>query len=426
MGSFQHGARERRTHWRTVLVSDDVFRGMKVLVSIIPGLPRMGDILPIFRRNIVNCVPIAQKVQVGLQMAKTWIKDEISWMRKLKIRGQILNEHLVYLKLKRDAETFQMKWFYPLLLLLPLAQATFTDTATAFQQFRTKYNKTYSSTLEVLNRFIVFSGNYKWIQQHQADTYTVSVNEWTDLTWKEFISPRKGKLHSPPSNTIITFTDYRAPLSVDWRKKGKVSPVKDQGDCGSCWSFSATAALEFLLANTTGKLTSLSEQQLMDCSSAEGNAGCDGGTMEGAFEYVQSTALCSETDYPYQAVQSTCHACSGKLKVGGMVHLPEGNETSLMIAVSHQVVSVGIEADQQAFQFYSGGIFDGTCGTNLDHGVSVVGYGPNYWIVRNSWGPNWGEEGYIRLIRGKNQCGIALAASYPTHPKVVINEDWYS
>jgi cathepsin L len=214
--------------------------------------------------------------------------------------------------------------------------------------------------------------------------------------------------------------------SVDWRAQGAVTPVKNQGQCGSCWSFSATGSMEGAHQIKTGNLVSLSEQQLIDCSTAQGNQGCNGGLMDQAFQYVISAGgITAEAQYPYTATgPNTCQTnVTSVASISSFVDVTPGSESALMTAVNLGPVSVAIEADQQCFQFYSGGILsDPSCGMQLDHGVLVVGYGTDstapagkqdYWIVKNSWGASWGESGYIRLVRGSNECGIAQEPSYP-------------
>jgi C1A family cysteine protease len=217
------------------------------------------------------------------------------------------------------------------------------------------------------------------------------------------------------------------PASVDWVSQGVVTPVKNQGDCGSCWAFSATGSTECNYAIATGKLNSLSEQQLVDCSYAEGNDGCDGGLMDYAFEYIEKEGgLCTETEYPYTGVDGTCKATScgtfyDPIKTYSNVEADD--ETALETQTVSGCVSVAIEADQYAFQYYSSGVLTGTCGTDLDHGVLVVGYGTDgdqdYWLVKNSWGTTWGEEGYVLICRAcdkngdEGECGINMEPSYP-------------
>jgi len=220
-----------------------------------------------------------------------------------------------------------------------------------------------------------------------------------------------------------------SPSSVDWVQKGYVTPVKNQGNCGSCWSFSATGATECNIAIATGKLVSLSEQQLIDCTSSYGNLGCNGGSMDLAFEYIHNNGgLCNETSYPYQASSGTCKATSCGTKfdsISSYTLVSSYSASNLQAAVEKGCVSVGIEADQSAFQFYSSGVLTATCGTNIDHGVLVVGYGTSgsqqYWKVKNSWGTSWGEQGYVLICNNctangsQGQCGIYTEPSYPNH-----------
>ena len=222
---------------------------------------------------------------------------------------------------------------------------------------------------------------------------------------------------------------------VDWRTSGAVTPVKNQGQCGSCWSFSATGALEGAVHKATGLLTSFSEQQLVDCSKtvAYGNMGCNGGLMDNAFYYVMDSGLCSESDYSYTAKEGTCVASSCKSAVPSFSSLkcfdvPANNQAALKEAVSISPVSIAIEADKSVFQSYSSGVITGTrCGTSLDHGVLIVGYGEEtvsgksvkYWLVKNSWDSTWGDGGYVKIERSdstndEGTCGIAMSASFPS------------
>ncbi|GJX10906.1 senescence-specific cysteine protease SAG39-like protein [Tanacetum coccineum] len=217
------------------------------------------------------------------------------------------------------------------------------------------------------------------------------------------------------------------PSSMDWRKKGAVTPIKDQGQCGCCWAFSAVAAMEGITQLKTGKLISLSEQELVDCDTSGVDQGCEGGLMDNTFDFIISNkGLTSESNYPYKGVDGTCNSneeSNHAATITGHEDVPANSESALLKAVASQPVSVAIDASGSDFQFYSSGVFTGECGTELDHGVTAVGYGTSddgtkYWLVKNSWGTSWGQEGYIMMERDVDAkegiCGIAMQASYPT------------
>jgi len=301
-----------------------------------------------------------------------------------------------------------------------------------FYKFISTYNKKYTPE-EYDSRYQIFKDNLNFISEHNCknimnNRYKLDINDFADKTFEEyktFLSPTNKNF-----DNIVHHYSINSQESLDWRSSNNpaelvaVTNVKNQGQCGSCWSFSAAAATEGAWAISGHPLVSLSEQQLVDCSSQ--NNGCDGGEMDLAFQYIEQYGLCSYSSYPYTAEQGTCQHCKSVASLTGFIDVPSGNETALFEQLQYGPVSVAIEADQSSFQFYSSGVFDGPCGTNLDHGVTLVGYGTDessnldYWIVKNSWGDSWGENGYIRLARGQNMCGISLGASRPYYQKSLV------
>jgi C1A family cysteine protease len=318
--------------------------------------------------------------------------------------------------------------------LLVLLSAVFSVDAminikNEFEDWKVTHGKAYQTELENRYRFSVFSQNYMNIQLRNKKNRTVvlGVNKFADLTNEEFTANHLSK-YVPKPNTknlrpTLPNTDD-LPVEIDWVAKGAVTPVKNQGQCGSCWAFSTTGSVEGAWFLKTGNLVSLSEQQLVDCSGSQGNQGCNGGMMDYGFQYIiQNGGICGEDSYPYTAQDGNCTKCTPVAKISSYKDVTPNSDSALQVAVALQPVSVAVEADGMDWQFYSGGVVTDTCGTNLDHGVLVVGYGTDssagdFWKVKNSWGPDWGENGYIRIGRGSKfdpngECGILMDPSYP-------------
>ncbi|CAO1943638.1 unnamed protein product [Urochloa humidicola] len=315
-------------------------------------------------------------------------------------------------------------------------ERTEAEARAMYELWLAEHGRAYNALGEHDRRFRVFWDNLRFVDAHNARAgehgYRLGMNQFADLTNDEFRAAYLGAKLPAPGNNRAVGERYRhdgveaLPDKVDWREKGAVAPVKNQGQCGSCWAFSAVSSVESINKLVTGELVSLSEQELVECSTNGGNSGCNGGLMDSAFEFIiKNGGIDTEADYPYKAVDGTCDLNRKNAKIvsiDGYEDVPKNDEKSLQKAVAHQPVSVAIEAGGREFQLYKSGVFTGRCTTNLDHGVVAVGYGTengkDYWIVRNSWGPKWGEAGYIRMERNINsatgKCGIAMMASYPT------------
>jgi len=293
-----------------------------------------------------------------------------------------------------------------------------------FQDFIVKYNKEYTDE-EYLIRLPIFKENLDFIRTQNSLNldWVLGVNHFADLTKEEFRSIYlSNRLTSDNRNGVTLQIVGALPATIDWRTQGAVTPVKNQGNCGSCWAFSASGAVEGAWKIFNGTLPTLSEQELMDCSKGFGNGGCNGGEMQFAFQYIIKNGITSEVNYPYTAKNGKCNVKLESYQVAELsayVNVTVNNVTALQTAVAMTPVSVGVEADQTAWQYYKGGILTSNCGTKLDHGVLIVGYNminnPTFWIVKNSWGMDWGEQGYIRIAvkTGDGLCGINMDASYP-------------
>jgi len=286
------------------------------------------------------------------------------------------------------------------------------------------HNLSYATVEEFNARKALFIAKDNEINQINADptnTFTVGHNHmstWTDAEYKSTLGYKSW------SSNVISVEDATPTAdSVNWVTAGAVTQVKNQGSCGSCWSFSSTGAMEGAHFIKTGTLLSLSEQELVDCDHI-GSQGCNGGSMEGAFEWYKTNMAELESDYAYTGRNGTCAESkyTGQFESTGYVNVKANSESALKASIQTGPTSIAIEADKAVFQMYTSGILNSDkCGTQLDHGVLAVGYGTEngqaYYLVKNSWGSSWGDNGYLKIADngdGEGICGIQMAAVRPT------------
>jgi len=300
--------------------------------------------------------------------------------------------------------------------LFALTQAEEVFYENEWEDWKAMYNKVYSAEEDIKRQSIFMENKIRVAFYNERDTHaTYEHNEFMDLTAEEFKARFLGFAHNDKAleNVAEDIDTTSMPTSVDWTDKGYVTPVKNQGQCGSCWAFSTTGNIEGQHFKKTGKLVSLSEQQLVDCDRKQ-DQGCNGGLPSNAFQYIEGTGLESESDYPYRGVDGTCQYSKSKVAatVSGWKKIST-NETQIAAQVAAVgPLSIGINAGPM--QFYAGGVscpWKILCNPKqLDHGVLIVGYGTengkDYWKIKNSWGSGWGEKGYYRICRGKGACGL--------------------
>ena len=294
-----------------------------------------------------------------------------------------------------------------------------------FQRFIKKYNKKYESMNEFLARYNVFRQNLFQLVENGPKSYETGMSKFADMTAQEFAKTYLNLDFNAyaliNTKSVHAKSKNAAPDAFDWRDKGVVSNVKDQGSCGSCWAFSTIANLEGLYALEKGVVKTFSEQLLVDCDTED--SGCNGGLMELSFEWLKNNGgFMLESDYPYKNKKQTCQQDPSKfvdMKVTGYVKLGDSTEEFSPVDEDeikeflYETGPLAIALNATPLQLYMGGIFDvpsWLCGSSgINHAVTLVGYGSDskdYWIVKNSWGKSWGESGYFRIARGKGTCGV--------------------
>nr|ACU82389.1 cathepsin L 1 [Pheronema raphanus] len=300
---------------------------------------------------------------------------------------------------------------------------------TDWKIWKATHKKVYYTLIEENFRRLIWEDNLSTFNEMNSRglSYTLGTNEFADMTSKEFVEIMNGykpelridKLEDV--NEVKNYSSIKLSDSVDWRSKGAVTPVKNQGQCGSCWAFSSTGSLEGQYFINNDKLLSFSESELVDCSRRYGNNGCKGGLMDNAFRYWEVYKEELESDYPYVAKDGPCRYSQDKgvTTISSYKNVPHFSQISLQDAVrTIGPISVAMDASHKSFQLYHSGVYsESECSqTKLDHGVLVVGYGTSsepFWLVKNSWGAGWGMDGYFEIAMRNNMCGLETEPSYP-------------
>ncbi|XP_020088824.1 fruit bromelain-like [Ananas comosus] len=337
------------------------------------------------------------------------------------------------------ASRFQVLFLFLFLSVLwasPLASRGEADDSMMkrFDEWMADFGRVYSDDAEKMRRFEIFKDNVNRIEafnRRGGNSYTLGINQFADMTNDEIVAQHVGlslPLNMTNLEPSVSFEDVNMsaiPQSIDWRDYGAVTPVKNQGTCGSCWAFSSIATVEGIYKIKTGQLISLSEQEVLDCTVS--NA-CTSGWVHKAYEFIiANKGVTTEANYPYVGYKGTCrnNKPNAAYITGYQYVQPSYDERAIMYAVANQPTVIAIDASSYYFNYYNGGIFKGPCGTNIFHAVTVVGYGQDsstgdkYWIIKNSWGNRWGENGYVRMLRDTAYPGLCGLASYGIYPTLV-------
>jgi len=407
----------------------------KTAKSIAEGLRDLGHALTNLKQALVDCKAAEAEVAKFAKAIEDGFEHPLSFVfhvgKELIVNGRDIYAEITAAVSDWKAQSYRASGVQIGKALSKLLQPSFAAWQLAHgKQYATAADEAAARAAFDLNTDLVRSAHLQ-----SAAGVHYHLNEYADLSPAAF-NVRNGLIPSqrPQPTRTHVLSGKSTPTAVDWRKHGLVADVKNQGSCGSCWAFSTVVSIEGQHAKQTGKLTPLSEQNLVDCvkniklpnDTSTCCMGCKGGLMDDAFDYVltkQHGAIDTESAYPYTGRSGTCHYQSAKsgATLGGWTDIEAGDEDALLDAVATVgPVSIAVDASI-GWQLYFGGIMHPTlCSSNpkkMDHGVAIVGFGTengkDYWVVRNSWGASWGEHGYARIIRGKNACGLANAASYP-------------
>ena len=304
------------------------------------------------------------------------------------------------------------------------AASALSEIESAFLGYITQFGKSYSTMAEYEHRLAQFAQKHSFINGHNAseESYKLGHNKFSDWTQEEYeaILTYKPEMYKP--DNFVQLESQPILGAVDYRNGNCLNAVQDQGQCGSCWAFSATASMETAYCQAHGSLGKYAEQELVDCVKL--CFGCNGGNAALAWNYLKTHAEMTEASYPYTARDGTCQYSSSNntgVNATATNNVTPEDPAAMKTALDTTIMSVAIQANQLSFQLYSSGIFTNTnCGTQLDHATNVVGWGTSgtmdYWIMRNSWGQSWGENGYMRLeiVAGAGLCGIQMQPQFPT------------